>query len=214
MSIDRQIFDRKIQPKTAQRKIIVDPHYNPMSADKIDSHTELANGITIATFLGGRGDGTTLNHIPDPIEREQVARNLYLQAYAMSTIKQSRQFRNYRLVVDEGLYKGGPTETVTPDSINDLAKTGRAIAYKLFNNSGVVDNSALFDLAIYWKDYLFYDKIIVDYDIYNPDGSLDFQVILVVPEVPENWTVTYKKQLETIYNGVVQTTGELIEILS
>tara|TARA_B100000900_G_C20500720_1_gene683597 strand:+ start:306 stop:947 length:642 start_codon:yes stop_codon:yes gene_type:complete len=212
--ISRAIFDRKIKPNSGQRKILVDPVYNPSLRDEITPHTKLGNGITVATFLGGRGDGTTLNHIPDPLDREQIARNLYMHAYAMTTINNTRRFKGYRLMVDEGLYKPGPTEVVTPDSVNDLAQTGRAIAYKVFDSSGKEDNQALFDIAIYWKDNLLYDKIIADYDIYNPDGSLDFQLILVVPIIPDNYTAIFKKDLETIYNGVSQTTGELIEILS
>ena len=212
--INRAIFDRKIKPNSGQRKILVDPVYNPSLRDEITPHTELGNGITVATFLGGKGDGTTLNHIPDPLQREQIARNLYMHAYAMSTVNNTRRFKGYRLMVDEGLYKPGPTEVVTPDSVNDLAQTGRAIAYKVYNSAGVADTKALFDIAIYWKDSLFYDKLIADYDIYNPDGSLDFQLILTVPEIPDNWTANFKKELETIYNSVSQTTGELIEILS
>ena len=168
----------------------------------------------MATFLGGRGDGTTLNHFTDPVQRGQVARNLYMQAYAMSTIRDSQRFANYRLIVDEGLYKPGPTEIVTPGSINDLAQTGRAIAYKIFNSAGVEDLSTLFDVAIYWKDFILFEKLICDYDIYNPDGSLDFQLILVMPEISTDWSGSFTKKLETNYNGNSQTTGELIEVLS
>jgi hypothetical protein len=212
--VNRSTYDQKIKPSTSQKTILVDPLYNPELQSTISARTELANGITMATFLGGRGDGTTLNHFTDPVQRGQVARNLYMQAYAMSTIRDSQRFANYRLIVDEGLYKPGPTEIVTPGSINDLAQTGRAIAYKIFNSAGVEDVATLFDVAIYWKDFILFEKLICDYDIYNPDGSLDFQLILVMPEIATDWSGSFTKKLETIYNGNSQTTGELIEVLS
>lgn len=212
--VNRSTYDQRIKPATSQKTILVDPLYNPELQSQITSRTELGNGITVATFLGGKGDGTTLNHIPDPIQRAQIARNLYMHAYAMSTIRESKRFANYRLIVDEGLYKAGPTETVTPGSINDLALTGRAIAYKLINSAGVEDLTGLFDVAIYWKDFILFEKLICDYDVYNPDETLDFQLILVMPEISTNWTGTFSKNLETVYNGNAQTTGELIEVLS
>ena len=210
----RSIYSQRIKPSNSQKTILVDPIYNPELQTNITPQTELANGITIATFLGGRGDGTTLNHFPNATDRSQIARNLYMHAYAMSTIRQSKRFENYRLIVDEGLYKAGPTETITAGSTNELAQTGRAIAYKIFNSVGEEDLAALFDVAIYWKDFILFERLICDYDIYNPDGSLDFQLILVMPEISADWSGSFSKKLETTYNGNSQTTGELIEILS
>lgn len=179
----------------------------------ITVHTKLAKGITIAKFLGGKSDGTTLNHITSETEKEQLARNLYMHAYAMSLVNDdNNRFAGYSLIVDEGIYKPGPNETPTPNSVNDLAKTGRAIAYKLYNSSGVVDTVAQFDLAIYWKDNLLYEKIICDYDKFDPEGKLDFQLILIMPTISTSWTGSFTKSLETKYNGVVMSTGELIEI--
>ena len=110
------------------------------------------------------------------------------------------------------MYKAGPNETPSTNSINDLARDGRAIAYKLYNGSGQIDNTGLFDLAIYWKDNLLYEKIICDYDKFHPDNTLDFQLILIMPTIASNFTGNFSKNLETKYNGKVMSSGELIEI--
>ena len=210
---NRNIYSQKVQPNPNQSKIIVDPVYNPIGK-VINTNTELAKGITIGKFVGGSGDGSTINHIISQTDKDQLARNLYIHAQAMSLINQDEaEFGGYRLVVDEGIYKPGPTETPTTDSINDLAQNGRAIAYKLYNEQGEVDIPVQFDLAIYWKDSILYEKIICDYDKFNPDGSIDFQIILVVPNISSTFTGNFSKKLETRYNGKVQSSNELIEIL-
>jgi hypothetical protein len=72
----------------------------------------------------------------------------------------------------------------------------------------------MFDLAVYCKDSLLYEKIILDYDRYNPNKSLECHVILQMPKVDSTYKGNFTKALETRYNGSIQTTGELIEILA
>ena len=79
--------------------------------------------------------------------------------------------------------------------------------------NGRPDHAKMFDMAVYWKDSLLYDKIILDYDTFNPDGSLECHVILQMPVVDAKYSAKFKKELETRYNGNLQTSGELVEIL-
>jgi len=211
---DRLVQGRKVKPRNNQKQVTVDPLYNPMKEIYgITPKTKLAKGITIAKFLGGKGDGTTLNHITAETDKQQLARNLYMHAYAMSLVNDDEgKFSGNSLIVDECVYKAGPNETPTANGINDLAKDGRAIAYKLYSSAGQVDNIGLFDLAIYWKDNLLYEKIICDFDKFHPDNTLDFQLILIMPTISEDFTGTFSKNLETKYNGKVMSSGELIEI--
>ena len=116
--------------------------------------------------------------------------------------------------VVEGLYRAEPGETLdVSDGINYLMSRGRAVVYELIDENGQVDNEKTFDLAIYLKNLLQFDKLILDYDIYNPDGSLNVQLILVMPEIIPPWTVTYQNEVETRFNNYVQSTNELMEIL-
>ncbi len=212
---DFNFYNSYYKPNPGIKKIVPDPVYNPNNAPFISSGTKLAKGVSIGKFLGGVGEKTNMNHITDDAERLQIARQLYLQAMAMNTVNTDLgQFSEKRLIVVEGLYKKGPEENLVSGGLNDLATKGRVVVYQLINRAGIPDHMAMFDLAVYWKDSLLYEKIILDYDRYNVDGSLECHVILQMPEVDSTYKGNFSKQLETRYNGSVQTTGELIEILA
>jgi hypothetical protein len=104
-------------------------------------------------------------------------------------------------------------ETPTSGSINDLRRTGRAVVYQLIDKNGKTDPEKTFDLAVYWKDYIDYDKLILDYDTYDPNGDLTSQIVLVMPKVPSSYEVSFDYDLETTYNNELQTKNELLEIL-
>lgn len=190
---------------------LVDPKYNPNFQGTITSATKLAPGITCAKFLGSPGTRTQFEQIE--VDRSLVARQLYLQADAMRMVIENENFSKQRLIVAEGVYRPTINETVTPDSINDYKKTGRAVVYQLINKSGKIDLRKSYDLAVYWKDYLKFDKLILDYDTYDPSGDLSCQVIVVMPEANESFDLSFEQKIETTYNGKLQSKNELVEIL-
>lgn len=205
---------RQFVPKNNKKRILPDPQYNPLNAVQINSFTKLAKGVRLAKFLGGLGQAATLNHIQDPAEKLQVALNLYPQAVAMSSIIEDRgSFKDHRLIVLEGLYVKGPNEELEPDGFNDLATKGRCIVYQLVDLYGKIDNDKMFELAVYWKDFALYDKLVLDYDRFDPTGKLQCQVILTMPEMSQTFETSFKKNIETRYNGNLQSAGELVEIL-
>lgn len=108
------------------------------------------------------------------------------------------------------LYVG---ERPTPNSINDLRRTGRAIVYQLVGKNGKTDPRKTFDLAVFWKDYIDYDQLILDYDTFDPNGELSSQIVLSMPKVPSSFEVSFKYDLQTTYNGELQALNELLEIL-
>jgi len=63
------------------------------------------------------------------------------------------------------------------------------------------------------KDSLQYDKLILSYDTYNTDASLIAQIIIMMPEMPANYTTSFKNEIETRFNNFVQSTNELIEVV-
>jgi len=97
--------------------------------------------------------------------------------------------------------------------INQLRRSGRAVVYQLIDKNGKSDPRKSFDLAVFWKDYLDYDKLTLDYDTYDPNGDLTCSLILEMPEVPESYDVSYSYDLETTFNGELQAKNELLEIL-
>lgn len=189
---------------------LVDPVYNPQFQSEITSSTKLAPGITCAKFLGSPGTRVQFEQLG--IDRFKIARQLYLQAEAMLRVKNNPTFKRHRLVVTEGIYKPGIGEPVTPDSINDYKQTGRAVVYQLINNKGEVDLEKTFDLAEYWKDFAKYQELILDYDTYDPSGKLSAQVVLVMPDCPESFDLTFKNDVRTDFNGNLLSKNELLEV--
>lgn len=104
-------------------------------------------------------------------------------------------------------------ERPTSGSINDLRRTGRAIIYQLIDKNGKSDLKKTFDLAVYWKDYIDYDKLTLDYDSFDPNGDITASIILEMPNVPESFEQSFNYGLETTFNGECQTINELLEIL-
>jgi hypothetical protein len=189
--------------------------YNPEFQSKITNKTKLAIGVTMAKFLGGYGSASNMNHISDDNERMKIAKQYTMQANVMRKVMTNQsKFNEYRLVVAEGLYKKAPNETIEIDSINDLKSKGRAVVYELRDLNGNIAHEKTFDLAVYLKDNLEFEKMILSYDSYNPDRSIVTQLIIIMPEIIPAWIVTYKNEIQTMYNNNVQTNGELVEILN
>ena len=74
---------------------------------------------------------------------------------------------------------------------------GRAVVYELIGSDGKIAFDKTFDLAVYLKNNINYDKLILNYDSYNPDGTLHVDIILIMPEIISPWRVTYNKIIET-----------------
>jgi hypothetical protein len=91
-------------------------------------------------------------------------------------------------------------------------QNGRACSISVIDREGKIDHSATFDVAEYWKDYCFFDKLTLDYDIYNPDGSLTSQIAIEMPEVSESFDLGFKGSVTTTYNSKLLSSKELIEV--
>ena len=180
----------------------------------IKARTEIEHGITIAKFLGGYGDSITFDHVTKLEDRLVIARNLYLHGQVMKSIMiDDDEYDEYRLVVAEGIYRAGPNEILTEGGINDLKSKGRCVVYELRNRRGEIDKKKTFDLAVWWKDSLQFEKMILSYDTYNVGASITAQIILIMPEVKSDYIATYKNEIETRFNNYVQSTNELVEVV-
>ncbi len=192
--------------------LVVDPVYNPNLVATITSATKLGPGITIAKFLGAYGDRTSFNHIGTKKEREAIARQLYLQAEMMRMINGNIDlFNKVRLVVSEGIYRAGPDETLSGDTL--LKSKGELVYYQVIGNDGIVDLETTFDVAEYWKDYADYGEIRLDYDSYNPDNTLTAQIGVQMPTIGKDFNVNFTRMIKTFFNGKLQSDGEFIEVL-
>ena len=98
--------------------ILVDPVFNPNKTGNVSSATKLGQGVTIAKFLGAYGDRTAFNHIGSNDDRQQIARQLYLQAEMMRVIQGNTElFNDVRLIISEGIYRAGASETLVDDTL-------------------------------------------------------------------------------------------------
>ena len=191
--------------------IVVDPVFNPNKQSSISASTKLGPGVTVAKFLGAYGDRTAFNHIGSNDDRKQIARQLYLQAEMMRVIQGNIElFNDVRLIVSEGIYREGPTETLTGDT--SKKNKGELVYYQVIDKNGKLDFEKSFDIAEYWKDYTNFDELRLDYDTYNPDGSLTVSIGVLMPTVDEGFNVNFKNDVKTFFNNSLQSADELVEI--
>ncbi|MAI05285.1 MAG: hypothetical protein CMA07_06200 [Euryarchaeota archaeon] len=191
--------------------ILVDPVYNPNNQGQITSATKLGPGVTIAKFLGAYGDKTPFNHVVTNTARQQIARHLYLQAEAMRIINgNTANFNDVRMVVSEGLYK------LREGDLNDITMQkkadGRLVYYQVIDQEGKISLEKTFDVAEYLKDYIKFKALYLDYDNYNPDGSLTAQIGIEFPTTPESFDILFDGKVETYFNNHLQSKNELVEI--
>ena len=191
--------------------IVVDPVFNPNKQSSISASTKLGPGVTIAKFLGAYGDRTAFNHVGSNNDRKQIARQLYLQAEMMRVIQGNIElFNDVRLIVSEGIYREGPTETLAGDT--SKKNKGELVYYQVINKNGTIDYEKTFDIAEYWKDYTNFNELRLDYDTYNPDGSLTASIGIEMPTVSETFNVNFKNDVKTFFNNSLQSADELVEI--
>lgn len=209
--------------RSSFKGITIDPRYDPNSkpvsnVKDINGKTFVGKGIPISTFFSGRGGATNLGHIGTIEERKTLARQLVLQADVIKFIRSDEyRFRDFRIVVAEGIYKPHSGETLTPGSILDLATKGIAITYEIYDEDNNLYPEVSYELAEFLADSLpVYDKIILHYDKFDPNSSkMHSQVTVVMPEVDENFEPVNGKpgfDLETYYNLERQSNTDLVEI--
>ena len=188
----------------------VDSQFNPQNKTVITASTLLGTGIPISKFTGGTGNKVTLNHITSFGERQQIARNLYVQSQIIKTFYDLGTFKGYNLVVAEGLYQPGPGETTS--GFNKLAEKGQAVAYEVYSTNGTIALDKLYELAELLRDTYSYDKLGLNYDTFNPSGEIHGQLTVEIPSIGSDFTAAYSMNLETVFNGDVQSSSDLIEV--
>jgi hypothetical protein len=190
-----------------------DPLYNPENQESITSKTEIAPGITIAKFLGAYGDRTSFNHIEFEEQRRDISRNLVAQAESIRRITNNSNFDDIRLIVSEGLYRPLVIEFPLTDALKKK-RLGQLIYYQVIDKFGQIDLKRTFDVAEFLKDNAKYNKLILDYDTYDPDGKLTAQIGIEYSQIPITFTIDDASfDIETVFNNQLMSKNELIEIL-
>jgi hypothetical protein len=206
-------------PKRANPHVLPEEVYNPYRQKSISASTKLAEGITLSKFLG-TDDPTNIDFIRDQAVRVEIAKYLYIHARIIKLVRDNdSEFKDVTLEVAESIYKPGPSETITPDSLNDLKLKGRTVVYNVVDNSGKSSIQRTFDIAVFLKDNAVYDELILSYDTIdiNPDSGkelLSSRIIITLPEIDKNWIGTFNRKVKTEFNNNDLTSGDLVEVLS
>lgn len=196
--------------------IVPEAQYNPNHIKTIRMGTLLSAGVPIAKFFP---NSETMNHMSQ-VERHRVARNLVGTVKLLKLVKAPKFMDGFNVKIVEGVQKLGPTDKSAPeDSITKLSSIGRVVAFEVRNGrTGELSPDVTFDLASYLKDNAEFDKLILSYDTYevdelsNGEKILYCSIIVTMPEIPQNYKITFKQELETIFNDELQSAKDLIEI--
>tara|TARA_R110000803_G_scaffold49535_1_gene103094 strand:+ start:4797 stop:7295 length:2499 start_codon:yes stop_codon:yes gene_type:complete len=191
--------------------------YNPLIRGEINASTKLNDSVTVAKFLG-TDDATNLKFLRNAEAKRQLSKYLYIHGTILQRIIDNQeQFADISLQVSESVYRPGPSEVITPGSINDLKLKGRAVVYKAIDIAGKSNNNKLFDIAQYLKDTAYYEEMILSYDTYqcNLGGGviITARLVIILPEITDDWNASFKRKISTDFNGNKFAQKEFIEII-
>lgn len=155
----------------------------------------------------------TLALLTDEAKRS-LARNLQIHAWYLQVVNDGSIFDHgmFEFRVQRGVYTPGPTEV--PSGINALAMQGRAVVYELINKSTrAVEPRKTYELAMYLKDFIPFDKLILNFDTFDPSGKMASSIVIQTPAIPETYIgIRFANSIETKFNGKVVSSAALIDV--
>jgi hypothetical protein len=190
----------------------------------INQNTLINHDTSIGKFVGFDDHGE-FNKLSNAV-KQQIAKNYFVISELMKLVSNSNihptELENSSLIVVEGYYateKYGigslekrQTEVLTSNSTLDMRSKGRAVVFELRDQKGKVDKEATFELAKIWSDAGTFDKLILDYDTYDPSGELNTQIIIEVPDIKSYSGIKFARNVQTLFNNNVQSNDALVEI--
>ena len=203
--------------KKSNANVTPENQYNPLKQNNLTAKTKLGPNVTVASFLGS-GDPTNLSFIRNEEAKKELAKYLYMHGLILQKIQDnSASLNGVNLQVAEGIYRPGPTETITPNTINYYKLKGKAIVYKAVDSNGKSDSLKLFEIAGLLKDQIYFDKMILSYDTNQCDQYdipiINVRLIIIMPEISDDWNGVFSRKISTEYNGTLLSQGEFVECL-
>lgn len=208
----------RVQPreKAVARTVNIapSPEFNPTNFKEITQKTELDTNIPISKFMGSLGDRKSIEKIDDMGKRIRIAQNLVPHTKIFNTFKTLKKLNDINFVVAEGVYIPVQSEKLTPNGFIDLSTEGRAIAYEVYDTAGKINYEKTFEMAEAIKDFCYFDSLELRYDDYDPSGIMNMQIAVITPEINSSYTNTYKMNVATYYNDILQSSSDLILLTS
>lgn len=190
-------------------KFVPGPRYPGFQPNRIESEGELYqlyDRIPIAAFTRGNHSSVSFGSLTN---KQEIANNLYLHSLILASARSQTNFHFSRIVVEEGIYSLSDVSTLTEEELGSLSSKGRAIAYTVKNTNGEYSNLKTYQLAKYLMGYPFYDKIILDYHTFISDQIMA-RVFVVTPDMTNYQSLSPKRELETRFNGRVQSASLML----
>ncbi len=85
------------------------------------------------------------------------------------------------------------------------------MVYELYGPDGKMDGDGTYDLAVALSYIGQFDKLVLDYDNFSADGSMNVQIIVEMPNITGD-VVTFQRNVETRYNNALQASDSLVEL--
>lgn len=212
---NKKYVPRESSSRSVSHTVMPERRYNPQLLSDVGLGTKIGKGVPISKFISSYGDSYNFDHTKDANERKQIARNLVPQGEIINIFYTLNEFTGYNIIVAEGLYKPYENEKIDATGPKGLAQSGRFVVYEVYDAStGNISYEKTFDFAAYLKDNSNYEKLSLYYDTFDPSGSTHAQIAITMPEIGEDFKANFKKSIETVYNGKVQSNTDLMEVLS
>lgn len=165
----------------------------------------LSPSLNINNFIVKDALGNVWLNLNDEVKRRKAAQYLYLQGMFIKMVREkSNELEGIDIKVTESL-----SRYTTPASFFQ----GKSVAFKIVDRSGKINNKRTFDVAAYFKDIAYFDEMILSYDTYEGKDNLTSRIILTMPDIDDNWTGNFNRNISTEFNNNKLASNEFVEAL-
>lgn len=200
------------------KTIPIDPLY--IDGD-ITTKTMLTQRTSVGTFVSGN----RLDAL-DEAGKRTLCDHLYLHAHILDTVQNTPYFKDHALQVvqsvpDYAFESENPEygTSFNPENLVSRLDGGIAVCYSLVDRYGHTNIAMNFEVANFIAEYMNITKVVLDYDTYDPQGILNCQVIVYVPETIETTSTTlptltanFDSNRETWFNNKIMSSADLLEL--
>tara|TARA_R100000951_G_C2633045_1_gene178360 strand:- start:694 stop:1536 length:843 start_codon:yes stop_codon:yes gene_type:complete len=215
LTAEKKTLTTLLVRKILDHTIIPDWRYNPVRenniAGEIKQDFKLSANISIVNFLVPGIVSPSWRAGVVETDKITIAKNLYLHTMFIKMVNSSSSpFSGAKIIPTEGIYSPIPAEgNVTEMGHNTNKLTGQTIVYKVVDASGSENNTLTFDIASYYKDIAYFDKMFLSYDTIETD--LKVRIVLEMPFLDE-WSAVFNREIYTEYNNTRHASNEFVEI--
>ncbi len=165
----------------------------------------ISPSLNINNFIVKDAKGNIWLNLNNEIERRKAAQYLYLQGMFIKMVREkSNELEGIDIKVTESINR-------YPAPANFFQ--GKSVTFKIVDRSGKINNKRTFDVAAYFKDIAYFDEMILSYDTCEGKDNLTSRIILTMPDIDDNWTGNFNRNISTEFNNNKLASNEFVEAL-